>query len=110
MKPALICFALIIASNFAFSQETPKKSGKIESPKTSNQRTAPATINAEEHSHPPVKKAEVSPETKAKARLNTSTVPADFPRYDASKMDKAEYEKKVAEWCKNNPDKIRKND
>lgn len=51
---------------------------------------------------------EASPETKAKALLNTPVVPVDFPKFNGDISSK-EYEDLVAKWFARNPEKRKTN-
>lgn len=69
----------------------------------------PAFKTAEPKPSPAVAdEKEASPEAKAKALLNTSVVPADFPKYSGDISSK-EYEDLVAKWFAKNPEKRKTN-
>lgn len=51
----------------------------------------------------PVKKETGNPELRAKALLNTTNIPSDFPLYNSYSMTEKEYEESVVIWFKKNP-------
>lgn len=101
----LICICCV-AYGVSMAQEAPKTTGKQASSGTAKTQV---TINAERVPQEKLKEAALSPEEKAIKLLNTSSVPADFPRY-TSNLSKEDYEKKVSDWFKQNPDKRKRKD
>jgi hypothetical protein len=105
MKHFIVIASLLFAADQTFGQEAPQHVGKT----NKTPEKTPVTINAETNHQKPVTKAKFTPEDKAIMQLNTKDVPADFPRYNAEKMSTSEYEGKVAEWFKKNPEKRKVN-
>lgn len=72
-----------------------------ESQKASSVKTSTATSFYP--SPQPVKKETGNPELRAKALLNTTNIPSDFPVYNSNSMTAKEYEETVVIWFKKNP-------